>query len=40
MSDEVEAEMMHNPGINPGVFSAPLGVEVSRNVARGCTLIS
>lgn len=30
MSDEVEAEMMHNPGINPGDFSAPLGVEVFR----------
>lgn len=28
MGDEVEAEMMQNPGINPGYFSAPLGVEV------------
>lgn len=36
MSDEVEAEMMHNPGINPGDFLGSAWRRSIPYVARGC----
>lgn len=40
MSDEVEAEMMHNPGINPGDFLGSAWRRSIPYVARGCNILA